>query len=225
MTNDKILEILSSDLNPSAQRLMLYAIVAKIDNPSALTIKSTKGVFSASTISRYKDTIDWDDVKNLIGEETTEEKAASSEPSTATYPISSYLPLAFEPTVPLSEIVPSAPFKTGNQQLYQTCVDEIEGALCDQVRDGKIRKEDCDFTFGTPSVLQVKKAIEEYRTWKKTILEGVRSFDEMKETFNNPDYKITVLRGVWAMVNHPTLWNEDAALSTQDRLNRLIALA
>lgn len=77
MTNDKILGILSSDLNPSAQRLMLYAIVAKIDNPSALTIKSTKGVFSASTISRYKDTIDWDEVKNLIGEKTTEEKTAS----------------------------------------------------------------------------------------------------------------------------------------------------
>lgn len=76
MTNDKILEILSSDLNPSAQRLMLYAIVAKIDNPSSFTIKSTKGVFSASTISRYKDTIDWDEVKNLIGERTTEEKTA-----------------------------------------------------------------------------------------------------------------------------------------------------
>lgn len=77
MTNDKILEILSSDLNPSAQRLMLYAIVAKIDNPSALTIKSTKGVFSSSTISRYKDTIDWNKVKNLIGEEPTKEKVAS----------------------------------------------------------------------------------------------------------------------------------------------------
>lgn len=77
MTNDKILEILSSDLNPSAQRLMLYAIVAKIDNPSALTIKSTKGVFSASTISRYKDAIDWDDVKNLIDEDAAEEKVAS----------------------------------------------------------------------------------------------------------------------------------------------------
>lgn len=149
-----------------------------------------------------------------------EEKVAPPE-------LSPYLPypLPFEPTVPLSEIVPSAPFKTGNPQLYQTCVDEIEGALCDQVRDGKITKNDCDFTFGTPSILQVKKAIDDYRTWKKTILEGVRSFDEMKETFNNPDYRITVLRGVWAMVNHPTLWNEDAALSAQDRLNRLVALA
>lgn len=88
-----------------------------------------------------------------------------------------------------------------------------------------ITKEDCDFTFGTPSVLQVKKAIDDYRTWKKTILEGVRSFDEMKETFNNPDYKLTVLRGVWTLVNHPALWNEDAALSAQDRLNRLVALA
>ena len=77
MTNDKILEILSSDLNPSAQRLMLYAIVAKIDNPSALTIKSTKGVFSSSTISRYKDTIDWNEVKSLIGEEPIKEKVAS----------------------------------------------------------------------------------------------------------------------------------------------------
>ena len=47
----------------------------------------------------------------------------------------------------------------------------------------------------------------------------------MKETFNNPDYRITVLRGIWTLVNHPTLWNEDAALSAQDRLNRLIALA
>lgn len=88
-----------------------------------------------------------------------------------------------------------------------------------------ITKEDCDFTFGTPSVLQVKKAIDDYRTWKKTVLEGVRSFDEMKEMFNNPDYKITVLRGVWTLVNHPTLWNENAALSAQDRLNRLVALA
>lgn len=48
MTNDKILEILSSDLNPSA-----------------------------STISRYKDAIDWDDVKNLIDEDVVEEKVAS----------------------------------------------------------------------------------------------------------------------------------------------------
>lgn len=104
-------------------------------------------------------------------------------------------------------------------------MDEIEGALCDKVRDSLITKEDCDFTFGTPSVVQVKKAIDDYRTWKKTILEGVKSFDEMKETFNNPDYRITVLRGVWTLVNHPTLWNEDAALSAQDRLNRLVALA
>lgn len=124
MTNDKILEILSSDLNPSAQRLMLYAIVAKIDNPSSFTVKSTKGVFSASTISRYKDAINWDD------EETAEEKVASWITPEPTYPITPYLPLAFEPTVP------SAPFKTGNPQLYQTCIDEIEGALCDKVKDG-----------------------------------------------------------------------------------------
>lgn len=77
MTNDKILEILSSDLNPSAQRLMLYAIVAKIDNPASFTVKSTKGVFSASTISRYKDAIDWNDVKNLIDEDVAEEKVTS----------------------------------------------------------------------------------------------------------------------------------------------------
>lgn len=88
-----------------------------------------------------------------------------------------------------------------------------------------ITKEDCDFTFGTPSVLQVKQAIAEYKKWKNTILEGVRSFDEMKETFNNPDYKLTILRGIWSMVERPTLWNEDAALSAQDHLNRLIALA
>lgn len=147
------------------------------------------------------------------------------EPLTATYPITPYLPLAFEPTVPLSEISPSAPFKTGNPVLYQTCVDEIEGALCDKVRDGLITKEDCDFTFGTPSNLQVKQAIAEYRKWKNTILEGVKSFDEMKETFNNPDYKLIVLRGVWSMVEHPLLWNEKEALTAQDRLNKLAALA
>lgn len=155
----------------------------------------------------------------MRGEEE-EEKVAPPE-------LSPYLPypLPFEPTVPLSEISPSAPFKTGNPQLYQTCVDEIEGALCDKVRDGLITKEDCDFTFGTPSVLQMKQAIVEYKKWKNTILEGVKSFDEMKETFNNPDYKLVILRGVWTLVNHPTLWNENAALTAQDRLNKLAALA
>lgn len=47
----------------------------------------------------------------------------------------------------------------------------------------------------------------------------------MKETFNNPDYRITVLRGVWAMVERPLLWNEKEALTAQDRLNKLAALA
>lgn len=45
MTNDKILEILSSDLNPSAQRLMLYAIVAKIDNPCSYYQKHKRNFF------------------------------------------------------------------------------------------------------------------------------------------------------------------------------------
>lgn len=88
-----------------------------------------------------------------------------------------------------------------------------------------IIKEDCDFTFGTPSILQMKQAIAEYKKWKNTILEGVKSFEEMKETFNNPDYKLTILCGIWTLVNHPTLWNENAALTAQDRLNKLAALA
>lgn len=88
-----------------------------------------------------------------------------------------------------------------------------------------ITKEDCDFTFGTPSTPQVKQAIAEYKKWKNMILEGVKSFDEMKETFNNPDYKLTILRGVWSMVEHPTLWNEKEVLTAQDRLNKLAALA
>lgn len=90
----------------------------------------------------------------------------------------------------------SQPLSVVNPSLYQTCLDELEGVLCDQVRDGKITKEDCDFLFGTPSTMEKKKAVAAYRAWVESVVRSVESFEKMKEAFANPAYKQIIIQGI-----------------------------
>lgn len=112
-------------------------------------------------------------------------------------------------------VLTSQPLSITNPSLYQTCLDELEGVLCDKVRDGKITKEDCDFTFGTPSSTEKKKAVSAYRAWIESVVRSTENFEKMKEAFANPAYKQIIIRGIWTKVECPLFWNEEENLPQQ----------
>lgn len=118
---------------------MIFACLAEsISEPSLLTPSSVQSFnFSRSFITSKRGNLPWEEIKGWLKQLNNEEN---------------------QPVV-----LASQPLSVVNPSLYQTCLDELEGVLCDEIRDGKITKNDCDFLFGTPSTMEKKKAVSTYR--------------------------------------------------------------
>lgn len=161
-----------------------------IDDPSSLTPSSVQPFnFSRSFITSKRGNLPWEDIKCWLKQLDNEEN---------------------QPVV-----LASQPLSITDPSLYQTCLDELEGVLCDQVRDGRITKENCDFLFGTPSSTEKKKAVSAYRAWVENVVRPSESFEKMKEAFANPTYKQIILRGIWTKVECPLFWNDEENLPQQ----------
>lgn len=167
---------------------MIFACLAEgINDPSSLTPSSVQPFnFSRSFITSKRGNLPWEEIKGWLKELNNEKNQ----------PVSS---------------VPQ-PLSLANPSLYQTCLDELEGILCDKVRDGKITKNDCDFLFGTPSTTEKKKAVSAYRAWVESVVRPAESFEKMKKAFANPAYKQIIVQGIWTKVECPLFWNEEENL-------------
>ena len=170
--------------------MILACLAESIDDPSSLTPTSVQDFgFSRSFITSKRGNLPWEEIKGWLKQLDNEETQ----------------PVVLTPQ-PLSITDPS---------LYQTCLDELEGVLCDQVRDGKITKEDCDFLFGAPSSMEKKKAVSAYRAWVESVVRPSESFEKMKEAFANPAYKQIIVQGIWTKVECPLFWNDEENLPQQ----------